>query len=204
MGELLILNGSPRAPRSHSRRLADLAAGCWKGNTVCRDILGADLNELCAETGRASHVLLVFPLYADALPVPLLRFLTALEQSPPRDRPPVSVLVNCGFLEPHQNDVAVEMVRLFCRRNGYPLGSALKIGSGEAILDTPFRFLVSRQVRRLVRSMSRGACRTFSVTMPLTRRQFVSASTAYWLRYGRSRGVMKSQMETMDIEPDGP
>ena len=204
MGELLILNGSPRAPRSHSRRLADLAAGCWKGNTVCRDILGADLNELCAETSRASHVLLVFPLYADALPVPLLKFLTALEESPPQSRPVVSVLINCGFLEPHQNDVAVEMVRLFCRQNGYPFGSALKIGSGEAILDTPFRFLVSRQVRRLVRSMSRGACRTFSVTMPLTRRQFVSASTAYWLRYGRSRGVTKSQMETMDIEPDGP
>ena len=181
MGELLILNGSPRAPRSHSRRLADLAAGCWKGNTVCRDILGADLNGLCAETGRASHVLLVFPLYADALPVPLLKFLTALEESPPQSRPVVSVLINCGFLEPHQNDVAVEMVRLFCRQNGYPFGSALKIGSGEAILDTPFRFLVSRQVRRLVRSMSRGACRAgWTSSPPRSRRTWAFCGSFWW------------------------
>ena len=39
-------------------------------------------------------------------------------------RPVVSVAVNCGFLEPSQNDLAVEMVRLFCRRSGYPFGSA--------------------------------------------------------------------------------
>lgn len=54
----------------------------------------------------------------------------------------MSVLINCGFLECRQNDVAVEMVRLFCRQNGYRFGSVLKIGSGEAIWDTPFRLLV--------------------------------------------------------------
>lgn len=203
MGDLLILNGSPRAPRSNSRRYAALAAGHWtSGSAVCRDILGADPAVLRGELERAAHVLLVFPLYADALPLPLLKFLIALEEEPPRNRPTVSVLVNCGFLEPHQNDVAVDMVRLFCSRNGYPVGSVLKIGSGEAILDTPFRLLAAWQIRRLVRSMVRGTHRPFSAAMPLTRRQFVAASTAYWLRAGRRNGITRSQMEAMEIEAD--
>ena len=204
MEQILILNGSPRAPRSNSKRYGALFDRAWGGESETMDLLRADPQAVAERLETVSRVLLVFPLYADAIPVPVLRTFQALEECPPRNRPTLSVLVNCGFLEPEQCDVAVDMAALFCKRMGWPLGSVLKIGSGEAILDTPFRFLVSRQVRRLVRSMSRGACRTFSVTMPLTRRQFVSASTAYWLRYGRSRGVTKSQMETMDIEPDGP
>ena len=68
----------------------------------------------------------------------------------------MSVLINCGFLEPQQNEMAVEMMRLFCRQNHYPFGSVLKIGSGEAILDSPFRFLAVRKIRRFADSIAKG------------------------------------------------
>ena len=79
---------------------------------------------LNASPRAADALVLVFPLYADSLPVPLLRLFKELEACPPCRRPAVSVVVNCGFLEPFQNDIAVEMVRLFCRRNGYPFAAA--------------------------------------------------------------------------------
>lgn len=83
--------------------------------------------------------LFVFPLYADSIPVTLLNFLKTMEVNPPQKRPVISVVINCGFMEPQQNDIAIKMLQLYCKKNNYPFGSVLKIGSGEAILNTPFR-----------------------------------------------------------------
>ena len=142
--KLLIVNGSPRAPRSNSRRYAELFQARWKGEARYAALTAKNHAELAAAAAECTDLLLVFPLYADGLPAPLLRFLEFLEGAGPEHRPRISVLINCGFLEPHQNDVAVDMVRLFCLENGYPFGACLKIGGGEAILGTPFAFLVRR------------------------------------------------------------
>ena len=147
MGRILILNGSPRAPKSNSKRYAQLFLDCRRGDYL--EITRSNHQQLCAQVGAYSDLVLAFPLYADGLPVTLLHFLKALEAHLPAHKPTVSVLINCGFLEYGQNDIAVEMVALFCRQNGFPFGSVLKIGSGEAILDTPFRFLAAGAIRRL-------------------------------------------------------
>lgn len=62
---------------------------------------------------------LFFPLYVDGIPVTLLNFLKALEENPPLQKPTLSVVVNCGFIEPYQNDIAVRMLQLFAKGNGY-------------------------------------------------------------------------------------
>lgn len=200
MGDLMILNGSPRAPRSNSKRYAELFSSYYPGSTQTFPITRNNHQELCARIDGASRLLLVFPLYADTLPVPLLDFLKSLEAYSPRQKPTVSVLVNCGFLEPRQNEVAVRMLRLYCRRNGYPFGSVLMIGSGEAILDSPFRFLAARKIQRFARAVAREDRETFQVTMPLTKGIFVRAAASYWERYGKRYGITKEQMQTMDIE----
>ena len=116
--KLLIVNGSPRAPRSNSRRYAELFQARWKGEARYEALTAKNHAELAAAAAECTDLLLVFPLYADGLPAPLLRFLEFLEGAGPEHRPRISVLINCGFLEPHQNDVAVDMVRLFCLENG--------------------------------------------------------------------------------------
>lgn len=200
MERVMILNGSPRAPRSNSKRYAELFSSYCKTDTEYFDITKSNHLELCSKISDFSQLLFVFPLYADAIPVPLLNFLKSLEAHPPQNRPMVSVLVNCGFLEPRQNEIAVQMMRLFCKRNQYPFGSVLTIGSGEAILDSPFRFLVARKIRSLADSVARGDHRVLRVTMPLTKKMFITASTQYWLNYGKKYGVTREQMETMRIE----
>ena len=65
------------------------------------------------------------PALCRCAPVTLLDFLKSLEETAPEGRPTVSVLVDCGFWEYRQNEVAVRMVQFFCRRNGSPFGSAL-------------------------------------------------------------------------------
>ena len=196
----MILNASPRAPKSNSKRYAQLFSAHSNMQVEYFNVSKTNHGELCANMGMFSDVLLVFPLYADAIPVTLLNFLKTLEQNPPEKNPTLSVIINCGFLECRQNEIAVQMIALFCKQNQYPLGSILKIGSGEAILDSPFRILVERKMRKFAQSISHKSYQTFQVTMPLPKRLFILASTQYWTNYGKKYGTTKEQMETMQTE----
>lgn len=200
MGKVLIFNGSPRAPRSNSKRYAELFRSVYEGSVAVEAILGQNGPELCAKLAVYTDVVLAFPLYVDCLPVVLLNFLKCLEEHPPANKPTVHVLINCGFIEPEQNEVCIDMVRLFCRQNGYPFGSALSIGGGEAILDTPFKFLVVWKLKALSRAILRGQPQALSVTMLLSKKAFINASTRYWLQSGQKNGIGQAQMETMDYE----
>lgn len=200
MAQILILNGSPRAPRSNSKRYAALFMNSCAAPCAYENITKGNHAELCEKMNEVSDVLLVFPLYADGLPVTLLNFLKTLETCPPARKPVISVLINCGFFEYRQNDIAVRMIELFCKQNGYRMGSVLKVASGEAILDTPFAGMVKRKVKQLAAAIVQGKARALHVTMPLTRGMFVRASTVYWVRYGKKNGVSREEMAKMEIE----
>lgn len=200
MDSVLILNGSPRAPRSNSKRYAQLFSEACPLETVYFDLIKTEQAKVLEAMEETSRVLLVFPLYVDGLPVVLLEFLKYLEEHPPENRPTLSVLINCGFLELEQNNIAVEMIRLFARKNGYPMGAVLKIGGGEAILDTPFRGFARARIRALARAVAKDQERVMGVTMPLPKKLFLKASSRYWEAYGRKNGVTREQMETMEIE----
>ena len=156
-----------------------------------RAISSSNHKELCQLAGKASHLLLVFPLYVDGIPATLLEFLKALEREPPREKPTISLLINCGFFEPEQNDTAVA---------GYPFGSVLTVASGEAILSTPFRFLVQRKVKRFARAVALGERLTLQVTMPLPKGVFLRASRSFWTQYGAKNGITPKQMASLEIE----
>lgn len=200
MGKIMILNGSPRASVSNSKRYADIFMKCCRGGVEYFSVSKNNHNDLCGEMEQFSDVLLVFPLYTDAVPVTLLNFLKTLEMDQPHRKPVISVLINCGFMEPMQNDIAVKMIELFCRQNGYKFGSVLKIGSGEAILSTPFKIFAILKIKKLANSISVQKYESMEVTMPITKRMFIKASTAYWLRYGAKNGCTKEEMDTMMIE----
>ena len=200
MGKILMLNGSPRAPRSNSKQYAELFSRACKWDTEYAAITRTNHLELCRRLEDFSDLLFVFPLYADSLPVTLLHFLKTLEAHPPQRKPTVSVLINCGFLEPEQNELAVKILELYCRQNGYHFGSVLAIGGGEAILGTPFRIFVRSKLKKLAASLERGAYGRWKVTMPISKGMFLKASTKYWLRYGAKNGVTGEQMATMRIE----
>lgn len=196
----MIINASPRAPRSNSRIYSGLFSSYCQAETEYFELKKSNHPELCEKMNGYSDLLFVFPLYADSLPVTLLNFLKTLEKNLPLQKPTVSVMINCGFIEPYQNDIAVEMLQLYCRANGFPFGSVLKIGSGEAILNTPFRFFLKRKIRKLAGSIVSGKHRIFSATMPISKKMFLRASSVYWENYGKKNGITKEQMETMKIE----
>lgn len=92
------------------------------------------------------------------------------------------------------------MIELFCRRNSYVLGSVLMLGSGEAILKTPFKYAAVRAIRNLAVSVADKHYNTFNATMPLSKKMFCLAANIHWTLYGKKFGTTKKQMQTMRIE----
>lgn len=200
MGKVLILNGSPRASKSNSKRYAELFTRYCRKECDYFPILKSNHIQLQQKLQEYDDVLFVFPLYVDSLPVGLLAFLKYLEENPPQSKPVISILINCGFLEYQQNGIAVAMMRLFCRQCEYTLGSVLMLGGGEAILDTPLKLWAVWSIRKLAKSVTNRNYRLLHTTMPLTKKLFLRASTRYWINYGQKFGVTKEQMKTMQIE----
>lgn len=200
MGKIMILNGSPRAPKSNSKKYSEIFMKYSRMQCDYFNITKTNHLKLIAEMEKYSDVIIAFPLYADSLPVGLLNFLKNLENNLPAQRPVISILINCGFLEYEQNCVAVSMIRYFCRRNNFPIGSTLMLGSGEAILDTPFRYIAERAIKRLSESVNKGNYKDITATMPLPKWLFKMAARSYWIRYGKKFGVSEKEMQQLEIE----
>ena len=190
MGKILMVNGSPRAPKSNSKQYLQLFQSYWKYPGISVSITSKNHRQIWDSASEAS----------DILPSTLLDFLKAYEAFPYHYKATVHMIVNCGFLEPEQNAVAVKMIQLFCKENGFSFGSCLCIGSGEAILGTPFRFLIKRNLRKLSKAIASGRPQKLSVTMPLSQKAFVRASTKYWIKLAQAHQVPPEQMATMEIE----
>lgn len=200
MRRTMIINGSPRAPKSNSKKYSEIFMRYSQQPCDYFNISSSNHTELIPQMSNYTDILLVFPLYADSLPVGLLNFLKHLEENPPLHKPTISILINCGFLEYEQNYVAIRILKYFCRKNNYHVGSILMLGSGEAILDTPFRFIAKKAIKRLSESVYKQKYREIKATMPLNKWWFKMAANIYWTRYGKKFGVTKQEMQTLEIE----
>ena len=200
MEKVILINGSPRAPQSNSKKYAECFMSKSKLLTEYVNITKLNHREIIKKMESSSQVVFVLPLYADGIPSTLLTFLKNLEEESKTNKPIISVLINCGFIEYQQNNVAIEMIKLFCKQNGYKFGSVLSIGGGEAILGTPFKFLVYHKINLFAKSIYKKQYKTFTCTMPLTKKTYIKASTRYWIKYGEKFGITQKEMKIMTIE----
>lgn len=198
--KLLIINGSPRGKRSNSRKYGELLEKVSKSPIDTTYVMKNNKKELCKQIEEYTDVVIMFPLYADGIPTHLLEFLIVLEESSLTRKPKIHILINCGFLEPKQNDTCIKMMKYFCKKNGFTFGSVLSIGSGEAIMNTPFKVVVQRKMKSFLWSIKESTIKNYKVTMPLTKVMFVKASTMYWINYGKNFNTSKESMQNMIVE----
>jgi multimeric flavodoxin WrbA len=96
---------------------------------------------LLAPVDRAGLILLVFPLYADALPYLVTKALTVMatnRQAAAAPRPQRLVaMVNSGFPETHQNAMAMAICQEFAAQSGIAWAGGLALGGGGAIGEQP-------------------------------------------------------------------
>lgn len=200
MDKIIIINASPRAPRSNSKIYANSFIKNCKLKTDYIEITNTNHQIIINKLNNYKHLVFVFPLYVDSIPSTLLNFLKLLENNKLTNKPIIHILINCGFIEYSQNNIAIEMVKLFCKQNNYQVGSILSIGGGEGLPTTPFKKLGNYVISRFSKSIVKEKYRKFEFTMPITKKFYIKASTNYWIKYGEKFGITKEDMEIMEIE----
>ena len=128
--KIALINGSPKQRNSASafllKELSEKLAGC-----VCTEIAlhtkGAVTDAAMSELLEADALALAFPLYVDGVPSHLLAELYGMQHLL-AGRKPLSVyaMVNCGFFEGQQAEVALHIVENWCARCGFGMLLALE------------------------------------------------------------------------------
>jgi hypothetical protein len=145
---ILALVGSPRkvsTSESLARYLTEgLKAQGWQTSVlrVSPALRREDAwTELEEQFLRADVVALSFPLYVDALPseltLTLERLAVARRATPAAHPQRVIAMVQCGFFEASQNDIALAICAQFAREVGMTWSGGLPIGAGGAIAGQP-------------------------------------------------------------------
>lgn len=135
---VVLLCGSPRAKKSNSayllEQLSHRMGGSLRVETRQAAATASGVNERTAELVAASDALVVaLPLYADAIPSALYEVLDQIRARvlETGSTPTVYLIVNSGFYEARQNELAIEMLWNWCDACGMRRGRALAAGAGE-------------------------------------------------------------------------
>lgn len=142
MNRIVAINASPKTKESVSgalivkmEEILDTKIGVYQ---TARLLQQEKISETIADLLNADVMLIVFPLYVDSLPTPLIKLLTLIEQtakdtnSPP---PVVYAICNCGFYEAEHTGLALRMLRHFTRRAGLVWGYGIGVGGGGLMLS---------------------------------------------------------------------
>jgi multimeric flavodoxin WrbA len=135
--KVALINGSPKKNGGASGAIAAAlqskltpAADC-----VLRHAANHSRDEIMAALCASEALVFLFPLYVDGIPSHLLRLLDEIQSSVAAAAPDALVycIVNNGFYEARQNDVALALMRNFCVRSRLKWGQGLGVGAGGMI-----------------------------------------------------------------------
>lgn len=137
MPKIALINGSPKGERSASKAILDYIGGILPQEQYDLSYFSLktpQIDPTILEKIVTSNILLIaFPLYVDGVPSHVLRWLLELEKvTKQREgmRPLVYALVNCGFYEPEQTQVTLEILRNWCAKGTLTWGQGMGIGAG--------------------------------------------------------------------------
>jgi len=150
MKHIAVINGSPKARESTSEMFIDqiqkfLHAKVMvyqarqfvrRKNTSQKLTYRKLTSKKIYDILKADVLLIVFPLYIDSLPAPLIRILTLIEEhvvTTDGRLPSVYAICNCGFFEAERNQLALQMIEHFSTRTGMSWGYGIGVGCGGAV-----------------------------------------------------------------------
>ena len=133
--KITAINGSPNTKDSTSGRMIELMEKRLGVKAEVRQAV-----HMIKENGLrdaaalldSDVLLIVFPLYVDSFPMPLIEVLTRLKEAEGGGaaKPRVYAIVNCGLYEQEQNALSLNMARHFAEDSGLSWGYGLGVGHG--------------------------------------------------------------------------
>jgi len=209
----LLLVGSPRGARSTSASLGGYLLERLAGQGVTasarfvEDLPSAATQDhgLPAAARAADLLIASFPLYVDALPAPVTRAMEAIAAGRLQDRATGGrrdfvAMVNCGFPEAQQAEVALAICRRFAAAAGFCWLGGLAMGLGGTLGGRPLgqgdgRFgHVEEGLDLAAAALARGEAVPERAVRLLARpivppARFVAMGNRYWSAKAAARGI---------------
>jgi len=137
--KICMINGSPKLQNSTSSLILKYIENRInaKNDIVNYHNEDADYKAVASDILSSDVLVVAFPLYADGIPsnlLPLLQHLEKMLTNKVKDLH-VYVVVNNGFYEAKQNELAIAMMKAFCIKIKAKWGQGIAIGGGPLLND---------------------------------------------------------------------
>lgn len=182
-----VINCSPKY-KSNSYNFIKRLGSKLKDNYQIIHLYREEVDNVISKIEKSDVLVFVFPLYVDTVPSRLIKL---MEQNMDFKNKYIYCLVNCGFLEPINNDIAIRIINNWCLHcNGHFMGS-FKIGAGEVIGKDNFLFSLLAPLYRI---------KMFLFSKKINKREKVDLSTTIILSkrlfcYCANKGFKKRVMQ---------
>ncbi|ROR29254.1 multimeric flavodoxin WrbA [Mobilisporobacter senegalensis] len=139
---IAFINGSPKVKDSVSGELLKILKSLLTDKNAEVDtyeLYKPQINEnVKEELYRYDALVFAFPLYVDGIPSNLLYCLKSLQEffcSKGPQNIKVYGVINCGFFEGSQNEVAIEILRNWSTKSGLSWGQGIGVGGGGMLIS---------------------------------------------------------------------
>ena len=134
--KIVIINGSPRGKKSNSEILIKYLCSLLEEHQINKYYLFSSKidSEIKSEIHNADVLIFSFPLYIDSIPSSLLDILLKFEEEKiVNSKTKIYCIVNNGFFEGKQNQLAILQMKNWCEKIGAEWGQGVGIGAGEIL-----------------------------------------------------------------------
>ncbi|GMG96509.1 hypothetical protein [Tepidimicrobium xylanilyticum] len=158
------------------------------------------------ETLAENNVLVfAFPIYVDGIPSHMLNCLIQLEgffSTIKEKNITVYSIINCGFYEGHQNALAIEMIKNWCKKAGLGWGQGIGVGAGgmlTAVKNVPIGHGPKKNLglafEKLARNILKGSSgEDIFITPNFPRILYKLAAEMGWRKAVKSNGLKRKDL----------
>lgn len=218
--KLLFLSGSPKGTKGTSYAFLEylntkLAEHNLTGKIVMLHRLlreSEELDEVLASIDEMEYIIISAPLYVDTLPAHVLEAISQIanyRKAGTYKRSPKFIgIVNSGFPEAHQNDLALNILKRFAVEVGFEWMGGIPFGGGAMIGGTPLDKAGGRGrfARLVIESLAKSLIDGTGVseeTIEIANKKviptwlYVRMSKMGWKKWAKSYGMEKN----LDAQP---
>jgi hypothetical protein len=166
--KVLLMIGSPKGSASSSASLGNYLIHKLEENSLKSEVIHIHKLiknkkgklKLLSMMDEVDLIVLAFPLYVDSLPAPVIKVMESIAESRKKLEKSIqqafSIIVNCGFPEVEQNDIAIGICEIFAKEVGFQWKGGLALGMGPILRGKPLKDR-GRVVRHIVNGLDLAA-----------------------------------------------
>lgn len=204
MNKTVLINGSPKRNKAVSDKYLAIMSEGLSENVGIQElyIYGMELNNEEFDILKgADSIVMALPLYVDGVPARVVEFMKAFKESGSCSgsaKPKFYFIINCGFMEHEQNDVAIRILKNFAVKSGFEFCGGVSIGSGAMILGTSEAEEAKSLLTKLAEKVEKmeSSIEIFETNVKIPKEKFQKIFNQVWIDVAAKKGLTEEDLKS--------